>query len=63
MLPLSGAVRVPFKRNRPSPLGTGEERVMGWVGQGSQFRGDFPGGPEVRTPSFPLQGAQVPSPI
>ena len=52
-------------RQRAQDLGgsvpLGEERVMGWVGQGSQFRGHFPGGPVVRTPSFPLQGARVPS--
>ena len=57
--------RFPSRQRRAQDLGgpvpLGEERVMGWVGQGSQFRGDFPGGPVVRTPSFPLQGAWVPS--
>ena len=61
------ARRFPSQQRRAQdsggPVPPGEERVMGWVGQGSQFRGDFPGGPVVRTPSFPLQGAQVPSPI
>ena len=54
------ARRFPSRQRRAQDLGgpvpPGEERVMGWVGQGSQFSGDFPGGPVVRTRSFPLQG-------
>ena len=61
------ARRFPSRQRRAQdsggPVPPGEERVMGWVGQGSQLWGDFPGGPVVRTPSFPLQAAQVPSPV